>query len=233
MLAIGRAEAGTGLLHLTWNDCPGGVAAASNRDFSCATSTGSHTLVFAVETPAPVDSVLGLELVLDVQTQAAAVPDWWRAAPGDCRDGALVADGDLGPGACEPLWNGKPAGGLASQTIGMPRGGPNQFRLVISLARPANQMTTLVPGTVYYAARLVVRNDLTGVCGGCAVPACFVFNSATLKRPARPDGAPSADVVLDGSGGGASHVTWQGPGAACETVPVRRSTWGSLKGLYR
>jgi hypothetical protein len=64
------------------------------------------------------------------------------------------------------------------------------------------------------------------------VPACLVLNSILVRRS---PGAVGGDSFVSTPGpGDANRATWQGTGADCSAVPVRRqSTWGAVKSLYR
>ena len=35
------------------------------------------------------------------------------------------------------------------------------------------------------------------------------------------------------SGRALDRITWQGPGADCQSVPVKNVSWGRVKSLYR
>src|SRR5262245_14040573 len=74
-------------LHLTWNDCPSSAAAVSNLSVACPMAQ-AQTLVVSFELAQPVDSVIALEAVVDVQT-ASDLPAWWQYAPSGCREGRL------------------------------------------------------------------------------------------------------------------------------------------------
>lgn len=225
------AEAVEGLF-LTWDDCAGG-AGISNKDFACDTDDGVHLLYCAFTAGAIVDSILGVEIVVDVQHSSPTLPDWWRFQVAGCRDGELTAD-ELVPGAsCPDLWLGAPTtGGLQSYSIGMPYGGNNQARIRAALnVVPSSDLKTVDASSMYYAVRLVFENlNTSGGCPGCAAPACLVLNSMILRRPPQ-----SQDVLLIAPGAGdANRATWQGGvGADCQSVPSKTMIWGAIKARYR
>ena len=227
-LGAPRAE---GLLFLSWNDCASSPLAASDRSGSCQAS-GSEDLYVAFELSQPADSVIGLEAVVDVRSSAATLPAWWQYAPGGCRFGTLIADADFsGRSACGDFWLGRASlGGPPVYTVGSPPEA-NQARITLSFAVVSSEPCVLAASTRYYAARLHFQMDAGTPCEGCEQPACLVLRSIRL---ARIRDTPGQERIVDGSGPGpTSMATWQGGGSACTTVPVRRSTWGQLKSLYR
>lgn len=226
-------DAGEGLF-LTWNDCHIGSGASATRAFACDSEAGQHVLVCAVEMGTPVDSVLGVEVVIDVQHGDATLPDWWEFGWEGCQADELKADVDFGS-ACTNVWPPQVAGGLLSYTVGAPRGGSNQARIRAALSVLSSQALAFNTGEIYYAARVVIANTKTLSCLGCSGTACLVLNSIILKRPLRPPGAPTGDVTLTTPGAGNGNwARWQGVSAGdCQAVPVRNRTWGQVKALFR
>jgi hypothetical protein len=236
LLLLAAAPARAGGLALGWNDCLNNGAGNSVQGFACNTELGSHLLYCSLVAPQPVDSVLGVRIVIDLQMDSASMPDWWRVDPGGCRDGALQADVNFGAlPTCRNMWLNTPSGGFESYTVGMPRGGANQARLELSFAVPSNQALSLNDVDMYYVARVVLSDASTTLCTGCSTSTCLVLNQITLLRPPRPPGAPSADVVITNPfQGTSSWAGWQAMSAgSCQSVPVRNSTWGAVKSLYR
>jgi hypothetical protein len=229
-----RARPAEGL-YLRWGDCPLSASASVVRGFSCDTDAGDQALICAFTSAQAIDSVLGVEIVVDLQHSDAALPDWWHLEPAGCRDNALRADQSFSSSACSDVWGGQAAGGILDYAIGMPRGESNQARITLGFSVPSNQPRTVNAVDMYYAARLVISNMGTSVCGGCLGAACLVLNSIRVLRPPRPLGAPSADVLLTEAG--TSNGNWAGwqtlASGSCQLVPVRNATWGQIKSLYR
>jgi hypothetical protein len=227
-----RAGAVEGL-YLTWGGCALAPSAAHDLAWACDIYPGESDLFCAFGVDAAVDSVLGVEVVVDVQHAAAVLPDWWRFDVGGCRPGELLADFDFTSHTeCADLYHGYATGGLVYDP-GQPYGGANQARIRANASvLPGFGYATLDPANMYYAARLVIRHTSTTLCTGCSQPACLVLNSILLKRQ---PGAIGGDVMVATPGpGDANWVTWQGgAGANCASVPVRAVTWGRIKGLYR
>jgi len=227
----GRAAEG---LSLTWNDCA--TAAGSSHDlvWTCDSNSGESGLFCAFGVGATVDSVLGFELVVDIQHSAPVLPDWWQFASGGCRYGQLDADFDFRAfTGCADFSAARASGGVLGYYVGEPRYGAGQARIKVAGAwLPDAGYATLSPDSTYYAARVIIRHGLTSGCSGCSGAACLVFNGMRIRRQ---PGAVGGDVELSVPGLDSSNwATWQsGDGADCATVPVRAVTWGRLKGLYR
>jgi hypothetical protein len=237
-LALGAAAArGAEGLFLTWNDCALAAAASHDLSWLCDSNAGHHDLYCAFRVSAPVDSVLGFEIVVDVQHADAVLPDWWLLASDGCRYGQLGAGLDFtGHSECADFSLGRATGGVMGYYVTEPRGAGNQARIKVAGAwLPDSGYASLDASSMYYAARIVLANALTvgegTACTGCAQPACLVLNGMWIRRQ---PGAPGGDVQLSVPGPDtANWATWQGDGADCSAVPVRAVTWGRLKGLYR
>jgi hypothetical protein len=225
-------------LYLTWNDCAPGAGASRDRSSDCANDTGQQSLYCAFSLPAPADSVLGLEIVVDVQSATAAMPDWWKLNIGGCRAGNLHAGFVFpSPSPCANFLRGNASGGLQGYSLNKPYGGANQARIEVaaSLLESVGGYASLGSDSTYYAACLTLTNALTvgiGACTGCAQPVCLVLNSITVLRQ---PGAVGGNQILSVPGPDqANWATWQGGlGADCAAVPVRDVTWGRIKSLYR
>jgi hypothetical protein len=228
-----RADEG---LFLSWGDCALGTS-SQDRSYACDTNAGDQKLFCAFRMPFAADSVLGLELVVDVQHSSTSMPAWWMFSPGGCRAGTLRPAFDFtGRSSCHDFFLGNATGGLQGYTVGQPRGSANQARIQMAAAMlPSFGYATLNATDMYYAAILPIPNDYTvggAACSGCASPACLVLNSILVRRQ---PGTAGGDIYLTAPGpDGANFATWQGgAGADCASVPVRSVTWGQIKGLYR
>ena len=158
-LGVGSAAAADGL-HLRWNDCPAGASPASIATFACDTDAGSHELLCSLTSAQPIDSVLGVDIVVDLQYSGPILPDWWHFEFGGCRFGQLVADDNFaGHAGCTDLWGGQAAGGLLSYTVGMPHGGANQARIQVAFSVLPALQKTINTTDVYQVARIVMSNS--------------------------------------------------------------------------
>jgi len=225
-------------LYLTWNECALDGLAVHDRTSVCGVNTGGQDLFVAFRMPFASDSVLGLEIVVDVQHSAATMPDWWMLASDGCRAGALQVSFDFTTNpVCADFFLGNASGGLQGYYVREPRGGTNQARMKLAGAfLPAFGYASLNADDLYYGAKMSLLNVNTvspgPVCPGCFGGACLVLNSILVRRQ---PGAAGGDVYLTTPGpANANFATWQGgTGASCAAVPARSVTWGRLKSLYR
>jgi hypothetical protein len=238
-LLFGSPPANAGeALWLTWDDCPFGLA-RTDQDFACNDNTGAEQLFLSFSLAQPTTGVVGVEAVVDLQSGASPLPDWWQMGPGGCRKGGLsilTADADFTTfGACVNPWSEVPAALIQGFTVGAPDHGlDSQARIKATATVSSAAAANLASDTTYYALQIVIHNDMTagpGSCPGCLTPTCFVLNSILLRRVA---GAPGGDVfVSTPAPGDGNWATWHAaPGSACAAVPVKSRTWGSVKALY-
>jgi len=237
MLTAAPAASATEGLYLTWNDCALGAAASHDVTNSCDSDLGQKTLYCAFVVPALVDSVLGVQIVVDLQHSEASLPDWWRFDAAGCRAGELRADFDFtSQSGCSDAFQGLAGGGLLGYYPTEPRGGANQARILVAASRLSDYgYMRFDPEVMYYGARLTISNVGTvasPTCAGCSGSACLVLNSVLIQRQ---PGAAGGDVFIGQPGpGDANFATWQGGSSAgCVAVPVRALTWGRVKSLYR
>ncbi|MFN8589519.1 MAG: hypothetical protein U0704_17135 [Candidatus Eisenbacteria bacterium] len=221
-------------LGLRWDECASG-GGAINKSFACSVALGDAVSIASLQVDAAVDSVVGMEWVVDVITAAPTLPDWWRMASGGCRPGALTASANFfGYGACADPWNGNGVALVQVFEPGQPRGGANQLRIICTTSVTAADRTRLDAGVPYDVGllRLSYANSSgAGSCSGCTTAACLVFNSVLVLRD--PTSAVTQLEYVPGSGSDPHRMTWQGTAADCQLVPVRNRTWGALKSLYR
>jgi hypothetical protein len=225
-------------LYLSWVDCVLAPAARHDFGYTCTGNLGQQDLYCAFRMPASADSVLGVEVMVDVVHADPALPEWWRFDPAGCRAGALVAHFDFTlKTACADFLLGQAAGDVQGYYVTQPHGAPNQARIMAAAAvLPSAGYRQLDATSMYYAARLTILNLNTvppeAVCQGCGSPACLVLNGIIIRRQ---PGAAGGDVYLSTPGeDNANFATWQGgAGANCAAVPVRAVTWGRVKSLYR
>lgn len=224
-------------ISLTWSDCPGGATASSSMTYACSGDADTVRLVCSLAVPATLSGVIGAEIVVDMQSVDALVPDWWRmdgSGTGGCRAGMLdTAFDTLATPACADVWRGNAVGGNQGFSIGPPAHPlSSQARILEVASVPSANAVTLAPGTIYGLLTLVINSVHTvgpPACAGCAHGACLVFNSVLIRRlPGLGDQVFSAPAALE-----SNWATWQGTAANCSAVPVRQTTWGAIKSLYR
>ena len=229
-LAPRRADAEG--LSLAWHDCraPGGGGFAL-QSFGCTSDIVTLPLFAGFSLDTPVDSVIAMELVLDVAVAAETLPAWWRMEPGQCRAGGWAADASLA-GSCADAWAGDGTAAAQGWLPGTPGATSNHGRLLVAAVVAPGGLVSLDADTPYTACRILLRTTGTSLCPGCSVPACLVLNSILIRRQ---PGASLEEVLLGvAESPGSTMVTWQGDDVAnCLAVPARRTTWGAVKALYR
>jgi hypothetical protein len=221
LFASAGARAAPPGVNLSWDDCGG--AGALNRDFACDTNEGAHFVVGSLVAPAGVSqAVRGFEAIVYVSA-GSTVPDWWQFInSGACRQTSATLGLDFGGmTSCSNLWLGEPTGALglyqAVPGVGM------QLGLVMALDQA--EQGPLTEGVEYYLFRIAIDHANTvgpSACAGCTDTARVWLDQATIVLPL----GHSDILVRDPSS--RDFVLWQHG-----NVPVRSSTWGQLKQLYR
>jgi hypothetical protein len=226
-----------GSIGLAWNNCVG-AGGLSDDNFACNTNTGiPHQLIASFVPVQTVGAFNGQAGVVDVQVAAATLDKWWELGPTVgtfCRNGLAAADFAFlaGPFGCADPWVGQASGGADFSPVGSNR---LRIRTVCAIAVPESLYAVDVDDNPieYLVFRVTITNTKTtgtGACAGCTDPACIVFNSVKLTQP-----AGFGDFTI--TSGAQQHVTWKhgvigGLGCPAAT-PTQRSTWGSVKALYR
>jgi hypothetical protein len=223
-------------LFLTWDECVNSVIATSNNLFACDTELGFEELYGAFTMPQATGvDVLGLIAVIDVQHSSPILPNWWRmAASGDCRSGTLSAGANFTANSgCVDPWHGNAVADVQRFTVGEPRSGAGQARIISVCGVIPSLAVALDATSTYYGIKLVINNALTTgatACSGCAGSACLVLNSIEIQRTSSVQ-----NILLQTPGSGNRNwARWHGaPDSDCALVPVRAITWGRVKSIYR
>ena len=237
--------------------CP--ASPVSIVDVTDPCDENSHVYGFAMSFAAPtgISLLVGETFFVDVETAAPVLQDWWhledRYDPLGIPRGCRAADPTAGVASsfgfstdrgiastvlCKDYWQGAQPGSLIWQA-GVP--GPARTRLVGTFARPVSTAGPLTAGINYYIGTgyfdtnhaVADPNAIppTSSCAGCQLGACLGITYLLLQQPA---GTPGGDVVITAQHN-RRYMTWQGGvGTECFYYdPVRRSTWGQVKSLYR
>jgi len=248
-LALARTLAGTVLaaclaalpargsgLSIAWDDCRVPLGSGNpNKLFGCGSDIQEFPLFPSFSLPASMDSVYSMELVIDFDIASPAgdpLPAWWLMAPGGCRANGWAADG-TGSLSCNDAWGGLGTGSFQGWIPGTPGGSTRHARLLVAVSTLPQNAVTLLGNSSYTACRVLLRTVNTSTCmDGCMTPACMVFNSLLIRQLHTPSDIET--LISGGEAGGSDRVVWQGgAGADCSAVPVRRTTWGAVKALYR
>lgn len=231
-------------INYAWKNClgtgTGANIAAANLNYLCDESLAGipQKLVLSFTSPASMNQFVGMQAVIDMQTAAPSLPDFWRLGVGECREGVFVfPSGFTGVGntTCTNPYTAQTGGGYQWNS-----GVSNAARARLQLAFADANERVLVGGRHYIAG--VGTLDLTmdlgfGECTGCLEPACIVVNELSLYQTA---GAPGGDVFYLNGPATRNYVTWQGgainnnPDNGCPSgTPAKKATWGGVKSLYR
>ena len=220
-------------ISIGWQDCRSAGNPGSNQlTFGCNSNTIQMPLYPAVLLAVPVDSVFSVELVIDVDVASDPLPDWW-SMNGTCRTLSWFAD-VAQAGSCTDPWNGVGAASVQGWLLGSPGNSGRHARLLVAAGVLAQDAARFDAGVPYTLCRVVLDSRGTTACAaGCTTPACMVFNSVLLRR--LPGTTVEEVLVTAPEVAGNNVVVWQplSGSADCASVPVRRSTWGAVKALYR
>lgn len=239
-----------GGLNLSWNDC--GTNGQTDQTFACNTNGNPpHILVGSYASPSALDSLNGNEIVLEMTTNVAGViPDWWQVknytdGTVACRNPAASISFDFtsGPFSCNDYWSGAALGGFGIiRNVSV----PNRQRILGVCAVGLSQAQPLAAELETYSFKITISNTKTvapgAVCADCTAQACIQLNSILLtQNPGVPatnvnpiTGMITPDVYVSNPLN-ASLATFQGNpgGGLCASVPVKNTTWGQVKNLYR
>lgn len=228
--AISRAQ-----IDLSWHDCITQPAQATKVVYACDGSRGSvpYRVVMSFRTPVELPKFVGFQADIRILAGVSTLPDFWRLAVGECREGSLrfptppESVGTGTTGACQNPWAGAITGGgyLYTSQFG---GIANYARIQFAFARMDS--IPLHTGQDYVAGVFTLDMDSdAGSCPGCASEGCLELNQIELFQVA---GTPPQDIVILNQSIRRRYVDWQGTSYGNCFVPVRNTTWGAVKALY-
>ena len=252
LLAPQSARAGG--VSLRWDNCysDGGVI---NKTFACDTNAGSERLVMSFVLDSPLVNMSGVEARLAVVPASSTLPSWWQFKnTGTCRQSSLslTLTPPAGSVNCTDWANGNATGGIGSYAASS-EPAPNGMLVKLAAAVPPTALVTLAAGQEYVTGSLVIdhaKTTGTGACAGCDQPVCIVLDNLNLTTPTLANNRFLIDPAF---GAGGNFARWQnaqeanvqtegcGTGVPCyhtfscelSSTPVRNSTWGAVKSLYR
>lgn len=243
MLSLSASLALAGGVNISIGDCGSGTLsnAATN---TCASNTGSIFAAYgSVVIPAVTkSSFVGSMSIIDIQTNDATIPDYWRADA--CRSTAfsLSADGSISTTTCAAtLWDtATPAGSnitaLSNSTqASIPL---NRERLLLGSVLFPTDVYNLTGdnSTEMVVFKLTVgkaKSVGTGACTGCATGACIVLNEIQLQGMNDNGQQDYLHITQTLNNNHISYNASAGLPTCPDAVPVRNRTWGSVKALYR
>ena len=222
-------------LNLGWttsakNDCPSSALSSLDRTTACNSNSGVNVLIGSIIAPSGLNMVVGGAIILDLQTYAPTLPDWWRFDPVGCRNGAealnMSFDSALDDGICHNAWQLNAASAFSYQPD---YPGPGYGHLTMVGAIAGQNAQTWPLGTEWYVFRFTFSNTKTtgvGACAGCSTTALITFSYAEINNAA---GTGTDATIITADPNGRQIVTWQNGGV----VPTHRASWGQVKSLYR
>lgn len=235
--------------------CPVNIGAMMVVTDPCDSNGRVHGFSLAFKAPAGISKLVGEQFTLDVQTASNVLPPWWDfqdrndglgLLPG-CRGGDPLmgltssfsfstSRGTASTVTCKDYWQGAQSGTVFWYPS---RHGPEGMRLCGSFASDSASAGPLTANVEYFVGtgsfdtNHAVADPLATppveTCNGCQIPACAVFTSLLLQQPA---GTPGGDVLISNDNQRRA-IAWQDGIPFCYPTPVKRSTWGQVKSLYR
>jgi hypothetical protein len=246
LLGFAAVPAAAGSLNFNWNtskQCP--TVETHNWNFDC---DNNDTVMYMVASFTPNIAVVGFNAMdarIDGQT-VGAIPAWWQAYnPGSCREAAFTPGViDVNPTApCSGtattrLWTNQTLGGLGAWIydsssrlhfiVGVGMDPPRATNLSTAKQYNAFHIAVATTNTIHVAPDPAHGIDEVLACDGCCRGMTLVLTQIGLY------GSGAADQLYYGMTPYETEtITYQGGGAGRCTVPVRNTTWGQLKGMYR
>jgi hypothetical protein len=211
--------------------------------FACNSNTEPvewpMTMSFAVDLE--MTDFIGVEITLHGAPTTSVLPDWWNLhgvpEPIGCHwDGFGGYDVNhlaaLADGTCHDWTAGQ------AFTVNGVNVYTDFLEILVVGAVDAEHPVDLQPNVEYYAGTVTIRNGRTvgtGACAGCSTGMVWTLYQLTacglngrrddIWQP-RPGGSACLGWNVDGLTG---PYSW----GFCYPVPVRNTTWGQVKALYR
>jgi hypothetical protein len=221
LVVAGSAMAGS---NLAWNDCGAGGGTA-DRTVNC-TNTGSAFSHASLNPSSSYPNVGATDVYIDVNP-ASGVSAWWNTTPTTTRWGS--AGTEPASGACPAWWGAAPNGGITfqppqAQIIN------SKMRLRITTVIAAGEEQAMDPGTEYFMGSLQMKFN-AGSFGNteCLAGAAIGIANIVVLQPGANDTNEGQVAEVSNCVTFRNPATRQCPGA----TPTEKSTWGSIKALYR
>jgi hypothetical protein len=221
--------------NITWGTACGSTP-VSLMTFACASNTtpANWRWTTSFKLDADIEDYINFDTYVEGVFEAGLIPDWWKLSiTTDCR-GATTnswAHTSATPGSCVDPFEGTATGGggygyLTTSQV--------QIEAVYTVATGVH----VTAGDEVYMSTFAFKNYKTvgtPKCDGCAGGAVFGLLKALIGREFAP--VPNNVIKLqDPFEGGNACLRWQHgwTGQPCNPpVPVRNTTWGQVKSLYR
>jgi hypothetical protein len=223
LVVAGSAMAGS---DLGWNDCVAGGGTA-DRTVVC-TNTGSAFLYGSLNPSVSYPTVGATDLLIDVAPVNPPGP-WWNPPVTSTRYGSAATDPVSG--TCFGWWGAAPNGGITFQPPqGVLVGGGTKLRVKVTTVIGAGEEQPMDPGTDYFMGALSLKFN-AGTLGNaeCTAGGALGIADIIVYQPNQPDGHEGQVAATRNCSTFRNPPTKQCPGA----TPTEKSTWGSIKALYR
>ena len=224
-------------IDLTWDNCVTETAPPPLNDKVFAPCDGNQTykLIGSYKVATNMPDFFAMDISIDLQQtdNNPLVPFYHYEKPSGCNnDALLVNDVKTSTGGCASYataWgNGSPTIFTDITAYAPNFGGENGHgRIFVTIARASSNPFALVGGTNYFGFALEFYDQNQATCAGCNTPASIVWNSATMF-------GNTETRVLAGADKKVFYCATVNQGiSACAATPVRNTTWGQLKSIYR
>lgn len=233
------AVATGGPTYLAWSACSGDPLAVGNVQFDCDPNGGAiYTLVGSFSVSEAVSRVVSMSADVQILFPALSdVPAFWNTKLGGCNASALVLAKNLAQGcdghlsafcsgdsnACDVIYETTITPGTGSLTLD------------ITLTRgPFGSVSLMAAPQRYFAFAVSLPMSNAAHCSGCGAAAAALWTNATIYAVDEFD-QPLPPIIVGSSYPGSLSCAGINGGTAigCGGTPVRRSSWGGLKALYR
>jgi hypothetical protein len=237
LLAFGASPAraaDAGATFLTWWSCPGDRNSAPGVPFDCIGDGGTvYTLVGTFAVDHEITGALSMDADVTLAfPNTPAIPDFFQIGSNGCNPFAFRAFKGM-PNGCVDHVNAFCSGDTNQCDLlysTLDDASPNVLRLSFTIA--STTPVHLAAGTRYFAFALNIPMQGAAGCAGCTTPVAIGFGRGTIQSTG--DGGLRPPLTVSGSFPGASACATANDGySECNTVPVRRTSWGMLKSLYR
>jgi len=211
----------------TTNDFNTGGAGVCNDG---VTYTATKGLVCSFKNDALFPGWGGTHVTVDIQT-TAPMPDFWNVGTGGCRLGSLSCPNVIvGAGAnCANMFTVAPADDQTDDNFINVNVAIGRVNVSAYHVRNTTQIDLPPPSTSggYLAENIRIDANGADVCAGCDAPACMVLNATEYYSLQDNRQIFIPDLR--------NFVTWNGGTTPNCTIPdpIRNSTWGKVKALYR
>jgi hypothetical protein len=228
-------------LEIAFDDCPGAPGALPQKVDACASNVGqAMSLVVSFVAPVDIPEFVALTAVIRVGRHNQPLPLWWGMVPGGCRQGMGHAEiGVSDVGVCADPWGGSPGfSSILFEEVPSTPSGSSFLQMTVEVGLGQADPLDLQTGVKYQLFTLSVprtRSIGPDACPGCCEGVCIIVDRIRLfsrRTPFRIDLSNTGTPAVAYWQGAAIHTPGECIGVGCP-VPVRKSTWGDVKALYR